>query len=170
MHIPLEIERRFFVRSLPKFLDSQRVVITQGYLSFAPIAVRVRVTGKEALLTMKCTAPNAEPSAALQRLEVEHVIPIAKAKQMLSLCDPQQLIQKDRYRITHAGQLYEVDVFKGRHHGLVIAEAELKHAQQELSLPAWIGQEITHDHRYSNIELAQFGLPNNFTPTNFTNF
>lgn len=169
MDIPLEIERRFFVRSLPKFLDSQRVVITQGYLSFSPIAVRVRVTGKEALLTMKC--PTTESAdGALTRQEVEHVIPIAKAKQMLSLCDPQQLIQKDRYRITHAGQLYEVDVFKGRHHGLVIAEAELKHPQQELTLPAWIGQEITHDSRYSNIELAQFGLPNNFAPKNFTNF
>ncbi len=51
--------------------------------------------------------------------------------------------------------VFEVDVFQGHHAGLVVAEVELPHEETPLSLPHWVGDEITHDSRYGNFTLAE---------------
>jgi adenylate cyclase len=59
--------------------------------------------------------------------------------------------------VPHAGLTWEVDVFEGAHHGLVIAEVELERADQAVPLPSWAGAEITHDLRYRSAALARAG-------------
>ena len=48
----------------------------------------------------------------------------------------------------------EIDVFEGENAGLVIAEVELAHERQLVTLPPWIGREVTHEERYYNSRLA----------------
>jgi len=47
-----------------------------------------------------------------------------------------------------------VDVFEGENAGLVVAELELDHEAQVVRLPDWAGEEVTHDLRYYNSQLA----------------
>ena len=38
--------------------------------------------------------------------------------------------------------------------GLIVAEVELQHPDQEIEKPSWLGREVTDDGRYYNINLA----------------
>ena len=60
---------------------------------------------------------------------------------------------KTRYHIEHSGFIWEVDEFLGANQGLVIAELELEHEDQTFSKPSWIGEEVTHDKKYLNVNL-----------------
>ena len=54
----------------------------------------------------------------------------------------------------HGGLVWEVDVFEGENKGLVIAEVELKNAEQKFKMPAWLGKEVTRDRRFRNANLV----------------
>lgn len=53
------------------------------------------------------------------------------------------------------GLLWEVDEFEGRLSGLIIAEVELESEDQEVSIPSWVGLELTHLKGWSNAALAE---------------
>ena len=59
-----------------------------------------------------------------------------------------------RYRVAHAGAIWDVDVFGGALDGLILAEIEMAHEDQSVTLPYWAGQEVTADARYRNSRLA----------------
>lgn len=59
-----------------------------------------------------------------------------------------------RYEVLHAGRMWHVDEFAGANAGLVLAEVELDHPAQAVTLPDWVGQEVTSDERYHNSHLA----------------
>jgi adenylate cyclase len=65
------------------------------------------------------------------------------------------VIEKRRYLVPHGTLTWEVDVFAGRHAGLVIAEIELVDENQTVSLPEWVGAEVSHDDRYNNASLSR---------------
>jgi len=69
------------------------------------------------------------------------------------LCE-RPLIEKTRYRIPHEGLTWEVDVFEGDNRGLITAEVELKSEDQAVSIPDWVGEEVTKDPRYFNANLV----------------
>jgi len=69
------------------------------------------------------------------------------------LCE-RPLIEKTRYRISHAALVWEVDKFEGDNRGLLTAEVELKDEHQSVPLSGWIGQEVTGDPRYFNANLV----------------
>lgn len=153
----IEIERKFLVTSdawRGAALDDGRA-IRQGYL--APggpdaASVRVRLIGGEARLTVK-------GPGLLERAEFEYPIPIGDAQAMFEagLCAP--LVEKRRTRVAHGGLVWEVDVFAGHLAGLVVAEVELASAGQVVSLPGWVGREVTGDPRYQNSALARAKAP-----------
>lgn len=146
----LEIERKFLVRGEQWRTLGQGVLLRQGYLSSAPErVVRVRIEGDSAMLTIK------GKSRGATRSEWEYPIPLADARAFLdSLCE-RPIIEKKRYRIPHAGMVWEVDEFFGENAGLVVAEIELESEDQTFGKPDWIGEEVTHDARYFNANLLK---------------
>ena len=150
-----EIERKFLVVS-----DSWKQSVTgskslrQGYLSSnAKATVRVRTRDDdEAVVTIKGAA------RGMSRAEYEYDVPIEDAREMLVMAEP-HVVQKRRHIVPFAGLTWEVDVFEGRHAGLVIAEVELDHENQHVDLPGWVGREVTDDDRYYNASLSRAAAP-----------
>ncbi len=50
---------------------------------------------------------------------------------------------------------WEVDEFLKENEGLILAEIELASEEQPFDLPSWAGQEVSHDPRYHNANLAK---------------
>lgn len=144
----MEIERRFLVRGRPWEGTPGRALV-QGYLADRDgVAVRVRIDGAAGWLTVK------GPSQGARRVEVEVELPLHEAEQLLALCG-ERVVHKVRHEVVHAGHLWEVDVFEGRNAGLVVAEVELDDEAEAFDRPTWLGEEVTDDHRYANLALAQ---------------
>ncbi len=148
--MPLEIERKFLVAGNDWRRAGAATRFRQGYLSTDPErTVRVRLAGKQAWLTIK------GPSHGAARLEYEYAIPAQHAGELLDrLCIP-PLIEKVRYRLEHAGLVWEIDEFEGDNAGLILAEVELSDADQSIVLPDWVGEEVTGDARYYNSSLVK---------------
>ena len=146
----VEIERKFLVRDDRWKALGRGVLLRQGYLSAHPErVVRVRIEGESAMLTIK-----GRP-VGIVRGEWEYPIPMDDARAFLDgLCE-RPLIEKTRYRIPHAGFVWEVDEFHGENDGLVVAEIELAVEDQAFDRPDWIGAEVTGDPRYHNSNLAK---------------
>ncbi len=141
-----EIERKFLVKG-DAWRRHDGVSIKQGYLARQrERSVRVRIAGEQATLTIKAGTDT------LKRLEFEYEIPVADAEALLKLCT--HAIEKTRRVVDVDGTKWEVDEFGGDNAGLVVAEVELESEGQRFSKPPWIGEEVTHDIRYLNSELA----------------
>lgn len=145
----IEIERKFLVKGDAWRSLAVGVLYRQGYISRGNgRTVRVRQAGDRAYLTIKGRA------IGLSRSEFEYEIPVDDAEIMLTtLCD-QPLIEKKRYRIKIGDLIWEVDEFLGENQGLVLAEVELEQAEQTITLPDWIGAEVSGDPRYYNSNLV----------------
>ncbi len=92
--------------------------------------------------------------SAATRSEYEYEIPLADAIEMLDRLSERPLIEKTRYRVPNEGVVWEIDEFEGDNRGLILAEVELKDETQSITLPSWIGQEVTGDPRYFNANLV----------------
>ncbi len=148
----IEIERKFLVAGDGWRGQVEGTRYRQGYLAISATAtVRVRVGGGTAFVTIKGpTAPD-----TLARIEYEYPIPPPHAEHMIEAMCGGHVVEKTRYCISDGQSIWEVDEFHGRHSGLVIVEIELTTAEQEFSKPPWVGDEVTHDYRYSSAWLAQ---------------
>ncbi len=146
-----EIERKFLVNVARWKPDpAGGVRYRQGYLSTDPDrVVRIRVAGPKAFLTIKGR------TAGISRLEFEYPIPMADADAMLDAVCLRPLVEKVRYRETHEGRVWEIDVFAGENAGLVMAEVELPSADAVVALPEWVGREVSDDPRYFNSNLIK---------------
>ncbi len=146
-----EIERKFLVRSGDwRGLSSAGERICQGYLARTDngnAEVRVRCYPSRAVITIK-------GGGELIRSEFEYEIPYDDAQKMLREFCRSLMIEKIRHAVRHAGMIWCIDEFLGRHAGLVLAEVELESADQTISLPNWIGKEVTQDSTYRNSNLA----------------
>lgn len=143
-----EIERKFLIKGqLPQGEDLICRKISQGYLSTNPDAtVRVRVMDSSGFLTVK------GKTKGIKRDEFEYEIPIEDAHKMLTLCGD-RVIQKSRFIFVHDGRKWELDIFSGNLDGLRIAEIELESEDEVISLPDFIGKEVSDDPRYFNSNL-----------------
>lgn len=144
-----EIERKFLVRGDHwRHLVTERLILRQGYIaSMDGRSVRVRLTNDtKATLTIKI-------GKALTRDEFEYEIPVDDAEELLGTAIG-LVIEKTRHKVPFKGFVWEVDVFRGAHRGLVIAEVEMSSENDNPELPDWIGREVTGEYRYSNQALA----------------
>ena len=147
----LEIERKFLV-------DAEKVAalnltggekIAQGYLSTnTDCTVRVRTKNNRGFLAVKTA------NVGIVRSEFEYEIPHADAVELLKIAAPFTL-SKTRYKVEHAGKIWEVDIFEGRHAGLILAEVELESPEEKVALPDWVQEEVSGESRYYNSHLAQ---------------
>lgn len=144
-----EIERKFLVTG-EAWKAYPGVTIRQGYLTTDPErTVRVRTKGEKGYLTVKGITRGAT------RAEYEYEIPAEDANKMLDTLCHRPLIEKIRYHVPFGEHMWEVDLFFGDNDGLVVAEVELGHEEEEPDLPIWVGEEVTHDSRYFNASLIE---------------
>ena len=147
-----EIERKFLIDLKQVILPSNGIEIRQGYLPLSEhskTAVRVRIKGDEATLTVK--GENVGPV----RPEFEYAIPFNHAITLLDTLCQSPLIEKTRYEVPLGNHLWEIDVFHGDNDGLVVAEIELTHECERFEQPTWLSDEVTDDPRYYNSNLLQ---------------
>lgn len=145
-----EIEHKYLVRKDLWYAiqKPQGVSIRQGYLhTDSNITIRVRTAGEDAFITIK------GPSLNATRAEFEYPIPVKDAEELMQLCTL-PLIDKIRYHLECAGKKWVVDEFFGDNEGLIMAEIELIFAEEKYEIPAWVGEDVTHDPRYYNSYLA----------------
>ena len=144
-----EIERKFLLKN-DAWRSAKGTRYRQGYLNSAKErVVRVRTIDDKGYLTVKGLTVGAT------RLEFEYEIPMEEADQMLDELCEQPLIEKNRYKVEHAGLVWEIDEFFGKNQGLIVAEVELQSEDQDFLKPAWVGEEISGDPRYFNSNLIQ---------------
>ena len=145
-----ETERKFLVRNQEYKSLGTKHYIHQGFLSTdKERVVRIRVFDEQAFITVK------GKNTGATRTEFEYEIPLEDAKFMLEQICVRPTIEKYRYNINYEGFTWEVDEFLGENEGLLVAEIELEVADQEFSLPGWVGEEVTADPRYYNANLVK---------------
>lgn len=145
----VEIERKFLVKD-PTVIDGiEGKVFKQGYLSVTPErTVRIRRHDDHAWLTIKSAV------VGISRQEFEYSIPAEDAEAMLTGLCTGTIITKIRHEVPHEGHVWEIDRHLAPHEGLIVAEVELQSETETVSMPSWLGIEVTHDHRYSNSYLS----------------
>jgi len=144
----IEIERKFIVnKDLWGKIDKPAGnALVQGYIhSDEDKTIRIRTANKKGFITIK----GKSSADGLSRAEFEYEIPESDALELLnSFTD--KTINKIRYNIPFEGFIWEVDVFEGNNHGLIMAEIELQNELQSFTKPDWIAQEVTGDIRFYN--------------------
>ena len=124
--------------------------IAQGYLALAPDGVQVRL--RKAALKLSLTYKRNQGAAREER-EIE----LTPAQfDLLWPATAGKRLTKTRYNVPFGDLLVEIDVYSGRHEGLVVAEVEFESeaAAQAFETPDWLGEDVSHDPRYSNQLLA----------------
>ncbi len=145
----VEIERQFLLKRVaPKTLASADRVhrIRQGYLTTTPPAIRVRRIDDRDVMTIKS-------GGTLERREVEFAIDPDVADQLFQMAEG-RIIEKTRYVVGR----WEIDVFEGRHEGLLVAELEMSRPDEPRPpFPSGVevAAELTEVVEFSNQRLAQ---------------
>ena len=145
----LEIERKFLVANDGwKNSVVRSVRIRDGLIANNKgHKARVRIANDVATIALKSRR------SGLARTEFEYIIPHSDAEEMLLMCEG-NVLDKVRHFVSHAGNTWQVDVYEGLLDGVVLAEIELTEADQKLTLPDWIGAEVTADPRYRKINMV----------------
>ena len=146
-----EIERKFLVKPGTDIasLATSSTEIGQGYLSTEPDrTVRVRIAGERGFITIKSR------NEGVVRGEWEYEIPVSDARELIALRGVPSLI-KTRYYVPFDGHVWEIDVFHGRHEGLVMAEVELSSADENVVMPSFVSEEVTGNPKYYNSVLVE---------------
>jgi adenylate cyclase len=142
--MPLEIERKFLVRSdawRDQATHSER--LRDGLIARQDgLKVRVRCYGNRTTLCVK------SGRRGLARDEFEYDIPADHAEVMFAHCEG-RILEKTRYYVPADSGVWEVDVYHGALEGVVIAEIEIPTETTIVTIPDWVGEEVTGNPRYS---------------------
>lgn len=149
--MPIEIERKFLLANenwRDEVVRSSR--IRQGYLGkIDKASVRIRVQGAKANINVKSA------TLGLSRMEYEYEIPLDEAEEMLEqLCEKPQ-VDKTRFIVERGPHIWEIDEFYADNEGLLVAEIELGSEDEAFEKPEWVGEEVTEDSRYYNVNLRK---------------
>ncbi len=149
---PREIERKFLVKRLPENLAQYpNDEIEQGYLAIADDGVQVRLRRKGAVRWLTYKRGNRtsreEREIRLSAEQFDALWPATAGRRLT----------KVRYEVPSGEYMIEIDVYRGRHDGLVVAEVEFDDEKSCASFlpPDWLGEEVSGKSRYSNVALAQ---------------
>ena len=146
----MEIERKYLIHKLPDHLEAYpHRTLEQAYLCTEPV-VRVRRDADDYILTYK--------SKGLMIRE-EHNLPLTEeAYCHLREKADGRIITKERYCIPYLDSYtIELDIFKGYHAPLILAEVEFDTIEEAVSFlpPEWFGEDVTACPEYHNSVLSQ---------------
>lgn len=152
----IEIERTFLVDYLPPgFTSLAGTPIRQGYILIAANAAELRIRQKQRrffqTIKMGLGLSRTEIEIELSRDQFTHLWPHTAGRRL----------SKTRYTVQVGGHTAELDRFDGRLAGLLLVEVEFASVETagQFEPPAWFGDEVTTDDRYSNKNLAFYGIP-----------
>jgi CYTH domain-containing protein len=148
----IEIERKFLLKDNWKdypFIVDKTNRIHQGYLTKnenGSVRIRTELIGCD----MKCyLMSKTKIDDKMSNFETTDEIS-PKTAEILMNCFCPKIIKKTRAIVFENGKKWEVDFFDS---GLILAEVELNHVDEEIKLPEWIGQEITGQSQYYNANM-----------------
>lgn len=147
----MEIERKFLVKSLPDLSGAKSSEIKQGYVSISP-EVRVRELAGKYYRTEK-------GEGTVMREEREWEISENEGKELFSKIQT-NVIEKTRYYLPYGKYTIELDVYKGKFDGLIVAEIEFPTLNEANSFtpPEWFSEDVSEKKEYRNKILAQKDL------------
>ena len=144
----LEVECRYLLNKVPDELleNAQGWLITDRYLPNTRLRLRhmKSVTGKENIfkLTQKYRS---EAQNAYETTLTNMYLTEAEYNHLEAL--EAKILKKRRYPYTVQNHSFSIDVFEGRHQGLILAEIELEN-KAEVSgfvLPSFVLKDVTDD-------------------------
>lgn len=143
----MEIERKFLVQSLPTLEGFENDEIIQAYISINP-EIRVRKKGNKYYRTEKGEGTLMREENEWEITKEQYLDEIGKSEG--------RIIKKTRYYIPCGKHTIELDIYGGRHTGLVVCEIEFESESDASSFvaPEWFGKEITYDISFRNKILA----------------
>jgi CYTH domain-containing protein len=154
----IEIERKFLTKNKDwvDLVESVNVIKQAYMFSDEKKVVRVRSSynGCDSYMGGEYTLTIKEAKSDITRTEVELNISHDQFWELYRMCDKGR-IEKRRFIVHHGREKWEIDVFKD---GLTVAEIELRSEDQQITLPDWIGEEVTGDPKYYNSEIAKSSL------------
>lgn len=146
-----EIERKFLVKRYPAGLNKfPHATIAQGYLAVGPGGLQVRLRKKGAVrsLTFKqgTKGTREEREIRLSGEQFDALWPATVGRRLT----------KVRYEVPWKSHTIEIDIYRGRHNGLVVAEVEFDNQKScaAFERPDWLGRDVTGRAKYSNVALA----------------
>ena len=147
----IEIERKFLLMSDAWRSDvSRSKELHQGYLAGSESAsVRVRVEDEAANINIKSA------TIGIERLEFEYTIPLDEARVMLAELCGGRSVRKIRHYVHVGSHTWEIDEFLDLNRDLIVAEIELTNAEEWFERPSWLGDEVSSDVRYYNVNLIE---------------
>lgn len=145
----LEIEHKYLVINNDYKNNILKTIhIRQGYLSIdIERTVRVRIANENAYVTIK------GKNSGDTRHEYEYHIPLNDAEELLNTLCIQPILEKYRHIVEYHGYTWEIDEFKGKLDGLVLAEIEIPSCKHKYDIPSFIGKNVTNDAQYYNSNL-----------------
>ena len=152
----MEIEKKYLISTLPFKLDQYPFEeIEQGYLCKNPV-VRVRKKGGHYILTYKSREGVEKVEKLCVANEVEVPLTMESYEHLRDKADG-NLITKTRYKIPYdSTHTIELDIFKGKHKGLILAEVEFASLEEveHFIPPTWFGEDVSGNPCYSNSFLS----------------
>ncbi len=146
----IEIEKKFLLKNTDwrGYIQSSRKM-EQGYFETqGNVTVRVRLDENIGRLTIK------GPTTGMSRSEFEYEIPAQDAREILDQFCGTRIVKKTRHFVPWKQHTWEIDEFDFQNKGLFVAEIELTSENESFAMPPWIGNEVSHDKRFSNAALA----------------
>lgn len=148
---PREIERKFLLQRVPDGLSEfHHEEIAQGYLAIER-RVQVRLRKKGAVRSLAFKRGNKgvreEREIRLSAEQFDALWPATEGRRLTKI----------RYDVPWRDWIIEVDVYRGRLDGLIVAEVEFgdEKSCRKFTPPDWLGKDVTGRSRYSNILLAR---------------
>ena len=146
----LEIERKFLVANDGwKGSVVRQVRIRDGLIaSNKGNKARVRIADNVATVALK------SQKRGIVRTEFEYPIPCRDAEEILRVMCDGNVLDKVRHFVRHESNFWQVDVYEALLKGVVLAEIEITDIDQKLTIPDWIGAEVSTDPRYRKANMV----------------
>ena len=150
----MEIEKKYLVKCIPSNVEEYpHEEIEQAYLCTHP-TLSVRRKGHKYIFTYKNRVGSGSDKLNVAD-EIEAELDYDAYEHLFNKADGDP-VRKTRYRIPYEGKTIELDIFHGKHKGLVMAEVEFESVEEGEAFepPKWFGEDVSGDIRYTNSYLA----------------
>jgi adenylate cyclase len=160
----VEIERKFLVTNVEAAIENAIKIeeITQCYVAKDEnTVVRVRNSNGIFYMTIKGKPKDSNLSRPEFEFEIDSELGISLTSTL-----GRGVVGKTRYSVEFDKMIWEVDIFRfcslGKIESFVMAECECSTEEEamRITLPEWVGKEVTEDIRYSNVSIGFNGVPN----------